>query len=361
MPIWWRPAGAFALGVALPGERRLERGAARRRAPTPGSDTLEWSEPSPAPQAQFATLPVVTSRHPLWQQTTFEPPTPRRPAVDQLDEAPTRWRGGLVVSRGTRPLAVAHLPSSTIFPFVMSVGFAILFVAALLDGIVLAGLGIAVSAVGLTVGPGDRRPSVSPSPRWTKVVTARCRSPWSDRCRMAGGGRSCCSRYWAPPSRLPTASLREPGRRRFLAFHPAGWRGGNRPWLRGAGPRPARSSTAPAAASARTARGDAERRLSSGISLDVAFVGLAVAAFRATGVTPESSAYGSIVLALFLFQWLAGGLTLVMLGTAVSWAILAPADIRGHATLVNAALVSHFALGAALIVFATIHLGPRLS
>ena len=63
---------------------------------------------------------------------------------------------------------------------------------------------------------------------------------------------------------------------------------------------------------------------------------------------------------LFLFQWLVGGLVLMLLGIAVSWALLAPADVRGHATLVSASLVSQFALGAALIVFATIHLGPRL-
>ena len=57
----------------------------------------------------------------------------------------------------------------------------------------------------------------------------------------------------------------------------------------------------------------------------------------------------------------AGGLVLAMLGTAAVWAWLAPADVRGHATLVNAALVAYFALASALVVFATTYLGPRLA
>ncbi len=84
-------------------------------------------------------------------------------------------------------------------------------------------------------------------------------------------------------------------------------------------------------------------------------------AYGETGVTPETSAYGSIVLALFLFQWIGGGVALAMLGTSALWAWLAPADLRGHATLVNAALVAYFALGAALVVLATISLGPFLA
>jgi hypothetical protein len=95
--------------------------------------------------------------------------------------------------------------------------------------------------------------------------------------------------------------------------------------------------------------------------LHAGFIGVAVAGFLGTGVIPEASAYGSIVLGLFLFQWLVVGLALAMLGIAASWAWLAPADIRGHATLVNAALVAHFAPGSALVVLATIYLEARLT
>ena len=104
-----------------------------------------------------------------------------------------------------------------------------------------------------------------------------------------------------------------------------------------------------------------ERRWSAALCLHIVFLALEVRAYGSSGVSPETSAYGSIVLVLFLFQWLGGGLALVMLGTAALWAWLAPADVRGHATLVNAALVAYFGLGAALMALATIYLGPLLT
>jgi hypothetical protein len=50
-----------------------------------------------------------------------------------------------------------------------------------------------------------------------------------------------------------------------------------------------------------------------------------------------------------------------MLGSAALWAWRAPADLRGHAVLVNAALVAYFALAAVLVGLATTYLGPLLA
>ena len=142
---------------------------------------------------------------------------------------------------------------------------------------------------------------------------------------------------------------------------PGGWRRGA-PRRRGAG----RGRAGRSARATRSLSADGVRRrraaLAAALGLHAVCVAArAHAAYRETGVTPETSAYGSIVLALFLFQWLVAGLALAMLGTAALWAWLAPADVRGHATLVNAALVAYFALGAALVVLATIYLGPLLA
>ena len=357
-------AGGFAIGVLLFLVNvvwSFRRGRPAGADPW-GGDTLEWIETSPPPAAQFPRVPVVTSRHPLWQQTTFEASDPATARLlDMLDEAPTRWRGGLVVSPWhARPVAVVHLPSSTIFPFVLSVGFVLLFAAALLDGIVLAGLGIAVSAVGLT---GWFWPQETERLAIAEMDAGRDGAlPLAVVGPMSNG-------WWGTIVLLAILGTALASLVASYAYLAAGasWPstppGGAAATVLGCVALVAASAVIHRASRSLGTDGTRRRRaaLVLGFSLHVAFVGLAVAAFRATGVTPESSAYGSIVLALFLFQWLAGGLTLVMLGTAVSWAILAPADIRGHATLVNAALVSHFALGAALIVFATIHLGPRLS
>jgi cytochrome c oxidase subunit I+III len=97
------------------------------------------------------------------------------------------------------------------------------------------------------------------------------------------------------------------------------------------------------------------------LSLHIAFVALDRAAYGASGVAPETSAHGSMVLALFLFAWLVGGLVLAMLGTAALWAWRAPTDVRGHAILVNTALVAYFGLVTALTVLVTTYLGPVLA
>ncbi|MGH7636486.1 MAG: cytochrome c oxidase subunit I, partial [Gemmatimonadaceae bacterium] len=113
-------------------------------------DTLEWSESSPPQNAQFGRIPVVRSRHPMWDQSTLLPvegdDTEVVRAARQLDYAPSKWRGSLVVgSLDGRALAIAHLPRRSWWPFVMSLGFTTLFVSALLEIGWIAWTGIAVT------------------------------------------------------------------------------------------------------------------------------------------------------------------------------------------------------------------------
>ncbi|MEA2723434.1 MAG: cytochrome c oxidase subunit, partial [Gemmatimonadales bacterium] len=72
-------------------------------------DTLEWSETSPPPDAQFVTIPVVRSRHPLWEQSDLLPHEPRLARqMEDLAARPARWRGALVVTvMDAEPLAIA--------------------------------------------------------------------------------------------------------------------------------------------------------------------------------------------------------------------------------------------------------------
>jgi cytochrome c oxidase subunit I+III len=130
----------------------LKRGAPAGDDPWRG-DTLEWAEGSLPPHGQFASLPVVSSRHPLWEQASLSPEDRRLAAsLRGLDHGPLGWRGALVVSTlDARPLAVVHLPGPTIAPFALSVGFVLLFAGALVDGPWLAGLGALVSGAA-TVG-----------------------------------------------------------------------------------------------------------------------------------------------------------------------------------------------------------------
>jgi hypothetical protein len=112
---------------------------ARRRGavapPNPwDGDTLEWATSSPPPEYNFADIPVVASRHPLWEQQplTFTEGTPDRD---------TPIGGGLEgVYEGE-----AVVPQPTYLPFLVACGVGLFFAGML----VKAGL---VLVIGIVVG-----------------------------------------------------------------------------------------------------------------------------------------------------------------------------------------------------------------
>ncbi|MDQ2670212.1 MAG: cytochrome c oxidase subunit I, partial [Gemmatimonadota bacterium] len=131
----------------------LRRG--REAGPDPWrGDTLEWSEASPPVNAQFEKVPLVRSRHPMWDQTTLLPVEGDAPDVARAAHAlaarPERWRGSLIVGvTDGRPIALAHLPRRSIWPFIVAVGFLLLFSAALLEFTWIALAGLAVTGLGI--------------------------------------------------------------------------------------------------------------------------------------------------------------------------------------------------------------------
>jgi cytochrome c oxidase subunit I len=95
----------------------LRRG--RMAGPNPwDAPTLEWAVPSPPPPYNFAVLPIVASRHPLWE--------------DRLNEEDDRssLESGFVLDRGREALAttaldaepdlVVKMPEDTPLPLLLS-------------------------------------------------------------------------------------------------------------------------------------------------------------------------------------------------------------------------------------------------
>jgi cytochrome c oxidase subunit I+III len=115
-------------------------------------DTLEWSEASPPREAQFPLIPVVSSRNPLWDGGPRAGLAPVAALMSSVDAAPTRWRGSVCVTmRDAKPIAVAHFPRASIWPFAMSIAFVLIFTGALVDSgwLALAGVtGTVISLVG---------------------------------------------------------------------------------------------------------------------------------------------------------------------------------------------------------------------
>ena len=111
--------------------------------------TLEWSVPSPPPSYNFAVIPIVASRHPLWEA--------------QLDESPTRTSldDGLLLADGRetigttpldgRPDLILKMPYDSLAPVLLALGAAAFFTGLLIHLWPLAVLGGLVIAAAILV------------------------------------------------------------------------------------------------------------------------------------------------------------------------------------------------------------------
>jgi cytochrome c oxidase subunit 1 len=118
--------GAITVGVAtliFVYNMLRSRRSGVRAGPNPwGSPTLEWSMPSPPPIYNFAKIPRVTSRYPLWDATHGAAPEhPVSPSAGADDRIPTADELGIVV------------PYSTTKPFFTALGIVIMFSGLLLS------------------------------------------------------------------------------------------------------------------------------------------------------------------------------------------------------------------------------------
>jgi heme/copper-type cytochrome/quinol oxidase subunit 1 len=144
--------GFFAIGTLLT-VAAIVRAA---RSPEPAgadpwsADTLEWSIPSPTPHHNFESIPVVTSRHPLWEPELLESASGPDEATRALGPEGALARetpvtGGLAAS----PESTMAIPRDTYVPFVTACGIALLFVGLLVNTTLVLALGGAVAVVAL--------------------------------------------------------------------------------------------------------------------------------------------------------------------------------------------------------------------
>jgi hypothetical protein len=142
----------FALGTGITLANWLW--SARRGAPAAsdpwGGDSLEWATTSPPPEYNFAAIPVVTSRHPLWEDEPLAYATSGAAA-----ETSGLGREGAVaratpITSGvdTRPEDNLRIPAETILPFVLAVGLALLFAGLLVKAEVVGVAGVGLAIVG---------------------------------------------------------------------------------------------------------------------------------------------------------------------------------------------------------------------
>jgi cytochrome c oxidase subunit I+III len=111
--------------------------------------TLEWSVPSPPPPYNFAVIPIVASRHPLWE--------------DRLDETSNRssLHRGYLLDSGRETLAttvldaepdlILKMPGDSCAPFVVALALGVTFAGLLGRWWWLVGLGCAATALAMII------------------------------------------------------------------------------------------------------------------------------------------------------------------------------------------------------------------
>ncbi len=147
----------FACGVLLLFVnilKSLRRGAPAGANPW-GAPTLEWSVPSPPPAYNFAVIPTVASRHPLWERQLGD------------DHARSSLDHGMLLAEGKEALAtsamdgvpdmILEMPRDSMAPFVLSVAVAIVFVGMLLKTWSVIAPGIAIVTLALLAWMWPRR------------------------------------------------------------------------------------------------------------------------------------------------------------------------------------------------------------
>jgi cytochrome c oxidase subunit I+III len=99
-----------------------------------GADSLEWALPSPPPQQGWTTMPIVRSRHPLWDQDDLHSGTEQQERlVRAFGVWPLRWRAVLVVrTTDGEPEEIFRVANTSIWPLITALGVVGIFAAELL-------------------------------------------------------------------------------------------------------------------------------------------------------------------------------------------------------------------------------------
>jgi cytochrome c oxidase subunit I+III len=125
------------------------------------ADSLEWATSIPAPNYGFAELPIVQSRHPLWDEQSIreegelephrkEENTAIRHMLQDLSGWPLTWRAALTTSAiDAEPTEVFRVSGPSIWPVVTAVGLIIIFAAEIFTLRILVLSGVITLLVGL--------------------------------------------------------------------------------------------------------------------------------------------------------------------------------------------------------------------
>ena len=114
-----------------------------------GADTLEWATPSPPLEHGWSRLPIVRSRHPLWDQDDLHSGDRRLVRfAEGISQWPLRWRAAAIVGTANgRPQEVFRVSGPSIWPLIAAGGTMLIFGAELIKLRWIAAVGAIITVV----------------------------------------------------------------------------------------------------------------------------------------------------------------------------------------------------------------------
>jgi cytochrome c oxidase subunit 1/cytochrome c oxidase subunit I+III len=114
------------------------------------ADTLEWAIASPPPHYNFAAIPVVYSRHPLWDEEFAIATSGEDRATEAFGEEGAAARE-TPITAGLQADAedTMVVPPETVLPFVLALGIALFFVGLIVEGPIIGVIGVGLGIVGI--------------------------------------------------------------------------------------------------------------------------------------------------------------------------------------------------------------------
>jgi cytochrome c oxidase subunit I+III len=348
----------FALGVLLFAAnvwRSRRRGAPSGANPW-DAPTLEWSVPSPPPPYNFAVLPTVGSRHPLWEDRLDE-----GSARSVLDRGPVLADGRETFATtplDAEPAAVMRMPEDSYAPALLAASLGAVAYGMLFSRLWLAALGAAATA------------ACAVAWLWPDAATAlagAATTPFGELPVGASGRRSVG--WWGMAGVVATEGA-------FFAYllfayfylgsmslntWPSDVPGFGLPLLNTA--ILLASSGAVWWAERGVRRGDVMRLrvgLALAVTAGVAFLALQAVEYGRERASATHDAYGSLFYTITGFHGAHVLVGLLMLGVVLRRAFLGHFDARRREAVSNAALYWHFVDAVWLAVFTSLYVTPHL-
>ena len=330
-----------------------------------GADSLEWATPSPPAEHGWSVLPIVRSRHPLWDQDDLYSGTERLEGfVRGMAEWPLRWRAAVIVGTASgRPQEVFRVSNPSIWPLIAAGGVWLIFVSELLKIRIGIGIGVAVIVAAVIAWNWPQEPPMTveeehaferehgvPVNAGGSVVVAA----WGTGIAVLFFGIALAALLlsyfylrlenpvWPPPGvdvPVLTGALIAAG---LLLV-----------------------SVAAVQAALRRVRGANQSGFLRGLILTLLFAigGAVVQAYDISqmAVGPGGHAYGSVFATLTGFAYVVMVGALIMLTMVIFWAMRGQYTVRRHAAVANVSRLHTAAVAMWLIVFGTLYLGPLLT